>query len=250
MKTSDRVLVEVVIAAPIDAVWQALRDPAEIRRWFGWDYPGLTEEVDLMFVHGGRAADAEHVLHMEGMPDRFALEAIAAQTIVRLIRSAPVTDASWQGIYDDEVEGWITFVQQLRFFLERHRGDDRRTLYLNGRARAAGTPQPADALVLAGLDIAPVGERYAATTSLGDAIEGTVWFRSPYQLGLTVDGFGDGLLIAIARPKTAKSPHGGGSVVMTTYGLEDEAFARLLQRWTGWWRATYEPIEIQPAVTN
>lgn len=37
-----------------------------------------------------------------------------------------------------------------------------------------------------------------------------MWFRSAYQLGLTVDGYGDGLLIAIARPKTAKSAHGGG----------------------------------------
>lgn len=34
---SDPVICEVVVAAPADAVWHALREPAELRRWFGWD---------------------------------------------------------------------------------------------------------------------------------------------------------------------------------------------------------------------
>lgn len=64
-------------------------------------------------------SEAEHTLSL--MPDRFTLAANGEHTIVRLIRSAPVTNASWQGIYDDIVEGWLTFIQQLRFALERHR---------------------------------------------------------------------------------------------------------------------------------
>ena len=50
MSESDRVLIEVVVAAPIEIVREALRDPAEIRRWFGWDYAGLDEEIALIFV--------------------------------------------------------------------------------------------------------------------------------------------------------------------------------------------------------
>ena len=56
-------------------------------------------------------------------------------------------------------------------------------------------------------------------------------YRGAYQLGLTVDGYGDGLLIVCARPRTAKSHHGGGNVVVTTYGLDDAAFGSVQDRW-------------------
>ena len=37
----DHVLVEVTVPAPADAVWAALRDPAKIKDWFGWETDGL-----------------------------------------------------------------------------------------------------------------------------------------------------------------------------------------------------------------
>jgi hypothetical protein len=246
MSEPDRVLVEILVAAPIDVVWRALREPAEIRRWFGWEYAGLGEEVDLMFAGEAEASDADHTLRIAGMSDRFVLESSGtAHTIVRVIRSAAVTDPSWIGIYDDAFESWLAFAQQLRFMLERHPGADRRTLFLNGRAKAAGTPLPAEALGLARLAPVPVGQRYAVTTTVGDAIEGVLWFRSTYQIGLTVDGYGDGLIMLDTRPATAKSPHGGGKIVITTYGLDDKTFAGLRDRWSAWWRQQYEVIEIQ-----
>lgn len=243
----DRVLVEILVAAPIETVWKALREPAEFCRWFGWNYPRLAEDVDMMFFQNTQADEATHTIRdTGGMPDRFALEAQGAQTIVRVIRSAPVTDETWQGIYSDVNEGWLTFFEQLKFVLERHPGAERRTVYLNGRAKSAGTPQPAQALGLGALAVVPVGERYAIESATGERLEGTVWYRSSYQLGLTVDGYGDGLLILNARPRTAKSHHGGGSVIVTTYGLDDAAFGRLADRWKTWWAATYEVIETQP----
>jgi uncharacterized protein YndB with AHSA1/START domain len=54
---SDPVIAEVEVAAPADAVWRALREPAEIRRWFGWDYEGLDEEIRQIFVDGAKADD-------------------------------------------------------------------------------------------------------------------------------------------------------------------------------------------------
>jgi hypothetical protein len=243
----DRVIVEILVAAPIESVWKALREPAEICRWFAWNAPKLAEEVEMMFVQGVKANEAEHVLYADGLPDRFKLEAWGAHTIVRVIRSAPVTDASWQGIYDESTEGWLTFLHQLRFALERHPGADRRTLFFNGRAKANGAPLPADALGLAPLVVVPVGQRYTATTATGDAIEGTVWHRGPYQLGLTADVLGDGLIVVNDRPRTAKSHHGGGTVCITTYGVADAAFVRLRDRWTEWWKATYDVIEIVPS---
>ena len=208
----DRVLVEILVAAPIETVWKALREPAEMCRWFGWNYPRLAQDIDMMFFQNTQADEANHtVSDTGGMPDRFVLEAQGAQTIVRVIRSAPVTDGTWRGIYDDVNEGWLTFFQQLKFMLERHPGTERRTLYLNGRAASAATPLPAQALGLDAVATVPVGERYAIETAAGEKLAGTVWYRGSYQLGLTVDGYGDGLLIVCARPRTAKSHHGGGN---------------------------------------
>ena len=73
MSESDRVLIEVVVAAPIETVWKALRDPAEIRRWFGWDYAGLDEEIALIFGSGATALEDERVIRFDGMSDRFEL---------------------------------------------------------------------------------------------------------------------------------------------------------------------------------
>lgn len=77
MKPSDRVLVEILVAAPIDVVWRALREPSEIRRWFGWDYPGLADEVETIF---GRmvASEADHTLSVPDFPDRFTSKPTAA----------------------------------------------------------------------------------------------------------------------------------------------------------------------------
>jgi uncharacterized protein YndB with AHSA1/START domain len=119
---SDPVICEVVIAAPADAVWRALREPSEIRRWFGWDYDGLDEEIEYIFQSQAKADDAARLLDF-GEGGAIALEDRGDATAVRVTRA--VADG-----YDEVNEGWITFVQQLRFYLERHRGRERRTVHI------------------------------------------------------------------------------------------------------------------------
>jgi hypothetical protein len=124
---SDPVIVEVVIAAPVETVWRALRDPAEIRNWFGWDYEGLEEEIRFIFLEASKADDDARVLD-GGSEGVIALEDRGGETVVRMTRAAPA--GSWEGVYDEVNEGWLTFFQQLRFYLERHPGRERRTVQI------------------------------------------------------------------------------------------------------------------------
>ncbi|MGE0180427.1 MAG: SRPBCC domain-containing protein [Sphingomonas sp.] len=236
--TKDRILVEMTIAAPADAVWDALKDPTKIYNWHGWDDPSLKDEVEFIYVKYGRHDDAAKILRFEGMGDRFEVEARGEGSVLRVIRAVPA-DAEWQDVYEDMVEGWISFVEQLRFGIERHDLGPRRTLYLNGRAKPGGAA-PIAALGLGGLRDHRDGAPVTLDLATGEHVEGLVWHRSGWQVGLTVPQWGDGLLIATDKSVTDKAPHGRGMVILTTYGMSDADFSTLEARWRGWWSERYE----------
>jgi hypothetical protein len=159
------------------------------------------------------------------------------QTVVRVTRAAPADGSDWSGIYDEIDEGWISFLQQLRLALERHRGQDRRTIIGGGHAVEPG-PTLSERLGLAGAG--GIGQRYETTSAGGETLRGEVWFRSKNLTGLTVDGYGDGLIVVSDHAASLKPPHGGGMMVLTTYGLDDASFERLNARWTEWFEGRYK----------
>lgn len=177
------VAAEVRIAAPAERVWRALRDRDELRRWHGWDADSLDAEIEQIYFTDAAADDASRTLTLPGT--RIEVD---EGTTVRFVMTAASDDPVWEGWYDEIVEGWVTFAQQLRFALERHPGQDRIALYLQEH-----------------LDVpvsARLGERYATR-----GLAGEVWFRSAHQVGLTVDAWNDGLLVVTP-----------GTAVLTGYG--------------------------------
>lgn len=216
-------------------MWTALRDPTELRRWFGWDAEGLEEEIEDVFVTHAIADDAAGILRFDDIPDRFEIEARGPDaTVVRLFGKP-----SAAGAYDGMHEGWTTFLAQLRFALERHPGEDRRTLYLTGLAPAPGAPTVMEALGLAQLVSAPVGDDYEVRGADGTvSLAGQLWARSPRQTAITVGG-GTGLLVAAQLPADARPPHGGATALITSFGLDDDEFERVRYSWTSWWQARY-----------
>jgi uncharacterized protein YndB with AHSA1/START domain len=226
MTGGRRVTIEVTIAAPSDEVRGALREPRQIARWFGWDYDGLEAEIDQIFVSGAQEEDDPRRLDTgDGTFELEPLEGGPRHTLVRVTRAEPSGDVGADEMYEAIDQGWITFVQQLRFALERHPGQDRRTVYLSN-----GTGDPVEAL---GLDrtTLPPGDRYTARLPWGDELAGESFFSTDRQLGLTVDGWGDGLLVL-------GGGGGGATAILTTYGLDDDAFDALERRWTAGWESS------------
>ncbi|WP_020524317.1 SRPBCC family protein [Catelliglobosispora koreensis] len=214
---------EVFVDADIDTVWQAFRDKDQLRRWHGWHLDSLDAEIDLIyFTH---ATEDGHTLTL-GTGDTFTLTDDNGRTLVRMVRAPKGNNPEWDAYYEDVNEGWTSFLQQLRFALERHPGADRETAYLSGDA---GDAKVRELFALAG-DIEP-GKPYALTAPTDEQLAGEVWFRSPNQLGLTVSGWGDGLLIIGTVPVSQTHPDGGQMLIATTFpgSTFDEP------SWRAWW---------------
>ena len=129
--------IEVTVDAPRDVVWRAISEPERIRHWFGWEYDGLEDEIQHIFVdHATQVAPeridlGDHAIELEDLGDR---------TLIRVIK--PGDAEGWEGVYGDIEEGWITFFNQLRHRLERHPSSTRRMIVRKGPSfpELAGEP--------------------------------------------------------------------------------------------------------------
>lgn len=234
----DHVLVEVTVPAPADVVWAALRDPRKIRQWFGWDADTLKDEIDFIFVTHAEADEERRVVTFVGAADRYQVEARGNSSIVRVVRSAPAGE--WSDVFDGMIEGWISFTHQLAFAFARHPGETRRTIFLSGPPREDQLGRS-----VLGLDAAPApGEPWAMPLGPDADAAGQVWFVARHQIGVTVEAWGDGLLVALdSPPKKDKRPRGATMLILTTYGLSDAAFIDLEARWKAWWDERFETAD-------
>lgn len=206
--------VETVVEAPTEVVWRSFTSPELIHQWFGWDYDGLEGEIRAIFVDDAEADSQDRrIVFSDGQTISLLPE--GKRTVVRVVMPGDLEDAKWDDIYDGMEEGWRTFFEQLRFYLERHQDSGRRrTLYLTG-----------------------TGKSSAALTLLDDAKE--PWHESRHQR--IVVGT-DGLLRGIAAQQPiAEDAEGHVSLTITTYGLDDAAFAEVEKQWNTRWSEVTEP---------
>lgn len=212
------------IDADFDTVWRALRDPEEIGRWFGWDYDGLAEEIRFIFEEGSEVLERGRLRSLEG-DQTIEVERRGGRTVVRVVCPGSLEGAGWDEIYDEMEEGWRAFFEQLRFYLERHRGEERRTLFLAGDASG---PE--------------------LTAAVDERAPGVVWHASRHQRGVLVDSGRAGLVIVKTQEPLAAEEISRANVLITAYGLDDERYGRLRADWEEWWRDFAANTKILPAV--
>jgi hypothetical protein len=207
--------VEVVVEAPREKVWRALTEPERVARWFGWDYDGLEGEIRYIFVDHARKEPPGRLVLDDG-EDNQTIELIeeGPRTRVICIRPGSLEGADWDELYEDVREGWITFFHQLRHSVERHPDEDRRTIRLTGDAVPAEVVE-----------------------ALEREVSGPVWHQGRFQYAVAAGGDGD-LLVGVhpKLPIDAREP-GAVAVTVTSYGLDDQSYAALRERWKSWWEA-------------
>ena len=148
------------IAAPVEAVWKALTDPAELVRWFplearvtpgpggsirwSWGKPIVADSRIEIWEPNRRLRAVEVTAlgdHLEGEPTArkqsaspaararvldFTLESREGKTLLRLVHSGFTSGSDWEDeLYYGVCRGWQFELRSLKHYLERHRGEER-----------------------------------------------------------------------------------------------------------------------------
>ncbi len=202
--------IEEAIEANRDAVWRAITDSKECRRWFGWLHDGLDAQIRGIFIDHATPVGSEQ-LQLEG-DQLIRVHADGAGSLVRITHPSSLHSGEWDDRYDEVVQGWYRFLHQLRFYLERHPGQDRRTLF------RAGSVVPAE--IFAELDVVAPGE---------------VWAQGNYQRSIAVDEAGGSLVSLVAAEPQESSRRTRGQLTISSYSQDDQSFDEFAATWTSWW---------------
>jgi hypothetical protein len=153
------------------------------------------------------------------------LEARGRRTVIRVVRAGDLDAARWDGIFDAEEEGWRAFFHQLKYYLERRRGEERRTLFLAG-------------------DVS--GPRLLA--AIDEQAPGALWYAGRHQRGTLVEGGRPDLVIVQTQSPLAAAAASRANVLVTTFGLDGPERERLRREWTAWWDTVAANVKVLPRV--
>ena len=275
-KTTDTVTTELDIAAPVEAVWEALTDPRELERWFplearvtpgvggsirwSWGEPIVSEaRIDawepnrclraVETLPMGAAAGGEAAAGASpgtGRIMEFTLESRGGTTRLRMVHSGFTRDSDWdEELFDGVRRGWAFELRGLRHYLQRHRGARRvvawaRVPFTCSFAEAWSRVMSPRGLLREGrLDGLGEGDRYAIRTASGDALAGVVArFEAGKHFSGTVASMNDALVrVEVERHGPPPAPP-EVSIFLSAYGVPDADVKAFEQRMTRLLRET------------
>lgn len=234
----------VVINADAPQVWTMLREPAKVAQWHGWEADELPDEINQIYFGTNAVESPDHTSLTTNGGDVFDLKPVSAGTLVSVTRAALDHNSEWAAWDEDITQGWLTFLQQLRFALEHHPHGKRHTLFFE---LPGGSGSAIEKLGLS--EVPKPGDPYELTLGTGEDITGKVWYRSNHQVGLTVHSYaehGDGLLIVADQPVIEDvRPDGGALVIASTFDLGAHKLETVSSLWDGWRSENYPTSDAQ-----
>lgn len=195
--------VEFRIRAGRDSVRAAVSELPVLRQWFGWDFDGLEAEIRQLFVDQVKRPAPETLRWADG--SSLEITGDDDRSVVRVTRKGPKPD--YPDAFDAIEEAWKAFLVQLRHLLEERPEGRRRTLYLTGKSTGR------QVFDLVGGKWQRVGTRVAAAV-VEDAL----------------------VVVSGNEPLDGPEP-AAVQVVVSTYGLDDDAFADRRGDWAKRWAA-------------
>jgi uncharacterized protein YndB with AHSA1/START domain len=212
MSEEKQLEIEVALDATPEAVWKALTEAEELKRWFALESrvtPGAGGSIMVSWSEGGdwetpiEIWEPNRRLRLADVATKAAvdyfIETRDGQTVLRLVHSGFSGD-SWQDEIDSLDAGWTAFFANLKLYLERHPGEPRSFPHFRHPAIPI---QGQEAFVRtmhvlgfkSGEPMQP-GDRFAVTTESGDRFEGTVkvW-KAPRVFGAVLENWNDAFLL-------------------------------------------------------
>src|SRR5580765_2223891 len=148
---------EIVIDAPIEAVWKAISDGEELTRWFVDEAtvtPGVGGTISISW--GGEEMSSGTIEMWEPnkklrkrlepldmgpakqdptvpMIDEYTIERRDGKTVLRLVCSGIPDAPEWDGFYNGTNSGWASFLRTLRHYVEHNNGKPRTTIKVIGK---------------------------------------------------------------------------------------------------------------------
>ena len=247
---------EIVIDAPIEAVWKAIADGEELTRWFVEEAtvePGVGGKIVISW--GGPEKGESRIevwepnkklrvaLRPEMGPlkcdpdtpiiDEYTLERRDGRTVLRLVSSGIPDSPDWDGFYNGTDSGWRMFFRTLRHYLEHHSGEPRTTLQIIGKLPLSLEDAWTRLTGPEGFGVNPIaGQAYATKTAAGKTLHGDVVFaKAPGQLELTMRELVNAYLAH------SMSSAGGGQYVYTIlslYGKTKAEVDAIRAEWQPW----------------
>jgi uncharacterized protein YndB with AHSA1/START domain len=208
---------QIAIKTDAGAVWKALTDAEELKRWFPLDArvtPGQGGQIMVTWGEGGdwvaEIAVWEPNRHLqtldparEGTAVRMAvdyyIESSRGETVLRLVHSGFGTDTR-----EDELDslegGWAAFLGNLKHYLEHHRGEPRELAFFRHPAvemeRHEAFVRTLHVLGFEAEKMLNAGDRYDVTTEAGDLFQGEIRvLRAPIVLAGTAENWSNGWLM-------------------------------------------------------
>ncbi len=258
-KNTKTIDLSVELDAPPEAVWKAISDAEQLRRWFPLNAtvePGVGGSVTLDWgpdcAGTGRIVaweEGSHLRYTEGpevdeatsVAVDYTIETRGGKTVLRLVHSGLSADDDWAEYVDTVDSGWRYFLWNLKHYLERHRGTPRRMVW--DRRKIAVPKAEAWELLFGGQGLVagnlPVQK--GAGIHLWSGHSGRVQMTAPpIHLACMIDSLNDAALLIELEPGEGAYSLG---VWLSLYGLPEEAAASLQASLGSALGELFEPVE-------
>jgi len=228
---------EIVIDAPIEAVWKAISDGEELTRWFVGEAsvePGVGGTIAISWDGEEKSTGtieawepnrrlrkklapfdmgAAKLDPAAPMIDEYTIERRDGKTVLRLVCSGIPDAPEWDGFYNGTDAGWGSFFRTLRHYLEHHRGQPRATVKVIGKLTGS------------------IDDAWTRLRAAVEPLGAIVFEKAPTLLEVSIRDIGESYLAHAA------SPAGGSNyayTMLSVYGKTPAEIEAIRAKWQPW----------------